>query len=72
MRLKLPAAPLRRDLRHNSGGKVRCAPTSCRELQFLDIIYIGKKPHKILGFKYWRLYKGISTKTLTNNTASSK
>jgi hypothetical protein len=29
-KLKLPVGPSRRDLRHNSGGQVRCAPTSCR------------------------------------------
>ncbi len=26
---KLPAAPSKRDLRHNAGGQVRFAPTSC-------------------------------------------
>jgi hypothetical protein len=28
--MKLGSAPSRRDLRHNSGGQVRCAPTSRR------------------------------------------
>ncbi len=47
-RLIIPAAPSRRDLRHNSGGQVRCAPTSCtvfgrRRTKILPVSSLAKE-----------------------------